>query len=177
MYDHFVKEGFGCTKLKDIRKSDVRRFYNSLLDAKRLKVNTLDSIHTVVHQLFNLAVDDLYIRIDPSDGVMGECKRAHNMDIPKRPALTIPQQEAFIRYTGEIPKYKHWKPLFTFFLGTGCRVSEVAGLRWEDIHMDDGYIDINHNMVYYQRDQGKCYFSSVPQKQKQAHVSSPCSPK
>ena len=159
MYDHFVKEGFGCTKLKDIRKSDVRRFYNSLLDAKRLKVNTLDSIHTVVHQLFNLAVDDLYIRINPSDGVMGECKRAHNMDIPKRPALTIPQQEAFIRYTGEIPKYKHWKPLFTFFLGTGCRVSEVAGLRWEDIHMDDGYIDINHNMVYYQRDQGKCYFS------------------
>ena len=159
MYDHFVKEGFGCTKLKDIRKSDVRRFYNSLLDAKRLKVNTLDSIHTVVHQLFNLAVDDLYIRINPSDGVMGECKRAHNMDIPKRPALTIPQQEAFIRYTGEIPKYKHWKLLFTFFLGTGCRVSEVAGLRWEDIHMDDGYIDINHNMVYYQRDQGKCYFS------------------
>ena len=159
MYDHFVKEGFGCTKLKDIRKSDVRRFYNSLLDAKRLKVNTLDSIHTVVHQLFNLAVDDLYIRINPSDGVMGECKRAHNMDIPKRPALTIPQQEAFIRYTGEIPKYKHWKPLFTFFLGTGCRVSEVVGLRWEDIHMDEGYIDINHNMVYYQRDQGKCYFS------------------
>ncbi len=158
MYEHFVKGEFGCRKLKDIRKSDVRRFYNSLLDAKRLKVNTLDSIHTVVHQLFNLAVDDLYIRMNPSDGVMGECKRAHNVDIPKRRALTISQQEAFIRYIGEVPKYKHWKPLFTFFLGTGCRVSEVVGLRWEDIHMD-GYIDINHNMVYYQRDQGKCYFS------------------
>ena len=25
--------------------------------------------------------------------------------------------------------------------------------------MDEGYIDINHNMVYYQRDKGKCYFS------------------
>lgn len=159
MYEHFVKEEFGWRKLKEIRKSDVRRFYNSLLDAKRMKVNTLDSIHTVVHQLFNLAVDDLYIRINPSDGVMGECKRAHNMDIPKRHALTIPQQKAFIRYTGETAKFRHWKPLFTFFLGTGCRVSEVVGLRWEDIHMDDGYIDINHNMVYYQRDKGKCYFS------------------
>lgn len=159
MYEHFVKEEFGWRKLKEIRKSDVRRFYNSLLDAKCMKVNTLDSIHTVVHQLFNLAVDDLYIRINPSDGVMGECKRAHNMDMPKRHALTIPQQEAFIRYTSETAKYRHWKPLFTFFLGTGCRVSEVVGLRWEDIHMDDGYIDINHNMVYYQRDKGKCYFS------------------
>ena len=159
MYDHFVKKELGQRRLKDIRKSDVCRFYNSLLDAKRLKVNTLDSIHTVIHQLFNLAVEDLYIRINPSDGVMGECKRAHNMDIPKRHALTIPQQEAFIRYTGEVPKYQHWKPLFTFFLGTGCRVSEVVGIRWDDVHMEEGYIDINHNMVYYQRDEGKCYFS------------------
>lgn len=159
MYEHFVKEEFGWRKLKEIRKSDVRRFYNGLLDARCMKVNTLDSIHTVVHQLFNLAVDDLYIRVNPSDGVMGECKRAHNMDVPKRHALTIPQQEAFLRYVGDIPKYRHWKPLFTFFLGTGCRVSEVVGLRWEDVHMDEGYIDINHNMVYYQREQGKCYFS------------------
>lgn len=159
MYEHFVKEEFGWRKLKEIRKSDVRRFYNGLLDARRMKVNTLDSIHMVVHQLFNLAVDDLYIRVNPSDGVMGECKRAHNMDVPKRHALTIPQQEAFLRYVGDIPKYRHWKPLFIFFLGTGCRVSEVVGLRWEDVHMDEGYIDINHNMVYYQREQGKCYFS------------------
>ncbi len=159
MYEHFVMEEFGRRKLRDIRKSDVRRFYNGLLDTKRMKVNTLDSIHTVIHQLFNLAIDDLYIKINPSDGVMGECKRAHNMDTPKRRALTIPQQEAFIRYTGEVPKYRHWKPLFTFFLGTGCRVSEVVGLRWEDVHMEEGYIDINHNMVYYQRDEGKCYFS------------------
>ena len=158
MYEHFVMEEFGRRKLRDIRKSDVRRFYNGLLDTKRMKINTLDSIHTVIHQLFNLAIDDLYIKINPSDGVMGECKRAHNMDTPKRRALTIPQQEAFIRYTGEVPKYRHWKPLFTFFLGTGCRVSEVVGLRWEDVHMEEGYIDINHNMVYYQRDEGKCYF-------------------
>lgn len=149
MYEHFVLEEFGWRKLRDIRKSDVRRFYNGLLDAKRMKINTLDSIHTVIHQLFNLAIDDLYIKINPSDGVMGECKRAHNMDVPKRHALTIPQQEAFIQYTSEVPKYRHWKPLFTFFLGTGCRVSEVVGLRWEDVHIEEGYIDINHNMVYY----------------------------
>ena len=166
MYEHFVMEEFGWRKLRDIRKSDVRRFYNGLLDAKRMKVNTLDSIHTVIHQLFNLAIDDLYIKINPSDGVMGECKRAHNMDIPKRHALTIPEQEAFIKYTTEMPQYRHWKPLFTFFLGTGCRVSEVVGLRWEDVHMEEGYIDINHNMVYYQREEGKCYFSVTTPKTK-----------
>ena len=159
MYEHFVKEELGLRKLKDIRKSDVRRYYNSLLDTKGLKVGTLDALHTIIHQLFNLAVDDCYIVKNPSDGVMGECKKAHNMDIPKRHALTIPQQEAFIQFVGENLKYKHWLPLFTTFLGTGMRVSELVGLRWDDVHLDEGYIEVNHNTVYYQREKGKCYFA------------------
>lgn len=159
MYEHFVKNDFGRRKLRDIRKSDVRRYYNGLLDKKCLKVNTLDGLHTVIHQLFGLAVDDCYIVKNPSDGVMGECKKAHNLDIPKRRALTIPQQEAFIRFVGETLMYRHWLPLFTTFLGTGMRVSELVGLRWEDVHLAEGYIDVNHNTVYYQREKGKCYFA------------------
>lgn len=119
----------------------------------------MESIHTVLHQVFILAVEDGYIRINPSDLVLGDVKRSHNFETPKRHALTIPQQEAFVSYINKSEKYKHWLPLFTFFLGTGCRVSEVVGLRWEDVHMDENYIEINHNMVYYQRDKGKCYFS------------------
>lgn len=113
----------------------------------------------MLHQVFILAVEDGYIRINPSDLVLGDVKRSHNFETPKRHALTIPQQEAFVSYINKSEKYKHWLPLFTFFLGTGCRVSEVVGLRWEDVHMDENYIEINHNMVYYQRDKGKCYFS------------------
>ena len=99
------------------------------------------------------------IRTNPSDEMLADCKRSHNYQATKRHALTIPQQEAFIRYLSKSSVYKHWLPLFTFFLGTGCRVSEVTGIRWEDINMQENYIEINHNMVYYQRDKGKCYFS------------------
>jgi integrase len=159
MYEHFIEPEFGCRKLREIRKSDIRQLYNGLLDAKKMKVNTLDNIHTVLHQVFDVAVDDLYISTNPTNGVMGECKRAHNMDAPKRHALTIPQQTAFIQYISQSETYHHWLPLFTFFLGTGCRVSEVVGLRWQDVDMVENYIEINHNMVYYQRDENKCYFS------------------
>lgn len=159
MYEHFVQNDFGKRKIRDIRKSDVRRFYNGLLNAKSMKVNTLDGLDTVIHQLFNLAVDDCYIAKNPSDGVMGECKRSHNLDAPKRHALTIPQQEAFVGYIREHAKYRHWLPLFTTFLGTGMRVSELVGLRWEDINLEEGYIEVNHNTVYHQREKGKCYFS------------------
>ena len=159
MYEHFVKNDFGNRKIKEIRKSDVRRYYNSIVDSKKMSVATLENIHTVLHQVFILAVEDGYIRSNPSDLVLGDVKRSHNFETPKRHALTIPQQEAFISYISKNEKYKHWLPLFTFFLGTGCRVSEVVGLRWEDIHMDENYVEINHNMVYYQREKGKCYFS------------------
>lgn len=166
MYEHFIEPEFGCRKLKKIKKSDIRHLYNGLLDAKKMKVNTLDNIHTVLHQVFNVAIDDGYISVNPTDRVMAECKRAHNIDIPKRHALTIPQQAAFIQYISATEKYQHWLPLFTFFLGTGCRVSEVVGLRWQDVNMDKGYIEINHNMAYYQREKNQCYFSITTPKTK-----------
>ena len=158
MYEHFVRDTLGRHKLQKIRKSDVRRYYNGLLDTKRLAVQTLDNIHTVLHQVFKIAVEDGYIRLNPSADVLGEVKRAHCYETPKRHALTIPQQEAFLNFLSESNVYGHWLPLFTFFLGTGCRVSEVTGLRWEDVNMKENYVEINHNMVYYQRDKGKCYF-------------------
>ena len=159
MYEHFVKEELGCIKLREIKKSDVRRFYNDLVDTDKMAINTVEGLHTVLHQVFNQAVEDNYIRTNPSDRVMGDCKRVHNFQVPKRHALTIEEQNAFINYIRNTPKYKHWLPLFTFFLGTGARVSEIVGLRWEDVHMEEGFVEINHNTVYYQREKGKCYFS------------------
>ena len=34
-------------------------------------------------------------------------------------------------------------------LGTGLRVGELTGLRWCDIDLEEGIIDVNHNLVYY----------------------------
>lgn len=159
MYEHFLKDNFGCIKLQSVKRSDVRRLYNSLIDTKRMSVSTLESIHTVLHQVFKLAVEDNYIRTNPSDEMFGECKKAHNFETPKRHALTIPQQKAFMNYLKNTPQYRHWLPIFTFFLGTGCRVSEVVGIRWGDINFKYGVIDINHNLVYYKKEQGGCEFS------------------
>ena len=33
--------------------------------------------------------------------------------------------------------------------GTGLRVGEVTGLRWCDVDLEEGIIDVNHTLVYY----------------------------
>jgi integrase len=43
----------------------------------------------------------------------------------------------------------HWWPLFTILLGTGCRIGEGLGLRWEDIDFEKNLISINHSLTYY----------------------------
>ena len=44
-------------------------------------------------------------------------------------------------------------------LGTGLRVGEVTGLRWEDIDLDKKTISVNHTLVYYNHKENGCYFN------------------
>lgn len=80
----------------------------------------------------------------------------------KRRGLTKPEQELLLNYLRTHPTYNHWHPIFAVMIGTGLRVGEVAGLRWCDIDLEEGMIDVNHTLVYYdhrdtERKQG-CYF-------------------
>ncbi len=34
-------------------------------------------------------------------------------------------------------------------MGTGCRICEALGLRWEDLDYENSVISINHSLVYY----------------------------
>lgn len=151
MYDHFVREGFGKKKIAQVKYSDVIQFYQHLLEEENIQVNTLETIHSVLHPTFQLAVRDNIIRTNPSDGVMAEIKKKSKKTCGVRHALTLEQQRAFMNYCRNSRTYWHWVPLFTVMLGTGCRVGEVIGLRWDDIDMEKRLININHSIVYYSR--------------------------
>lgn len=56
--------------------------------------------------------------------------------------------------------------VFTVLLGTGCRVGEIIGLRWEDCDFENNLISINHNLIYRQQDNGKCEFHITTPKTK-----------
>lgn len=149
MYDRFVRDTFGKKKIAEVKYSDVIQFYNYLLEKQELQINTLESIHTLLHPTFQLAVRDEIIRLNPTDGVMAEIKKASKQRAGVRHALTIAQQRAFMEHLANHPIYYHWWPLFTILLGTGCRIGEALGLRWDDLDYEKRTISINHSLVYY----------------------------
>lgn len=148
MYNKYVREDIGKRKIAEIKYSTVKAYYNKLIRELGFKPNSMEIIHTIIHPVFTLAVRDGYIRINPAAGAMAEIKKSHNWEKPKRHALSVQEQAAFINYMSTHKIYNHWLPLFTVLLGTGGRVGEITGLRWEDCDFEDNVISINHNMVY-----------------------------
>ena len=163
MYNTFARPNFGKQRISTLKKSDVKRFYNYLADERGLQASTIDSVHTVLHQVLQMAVDDNYLRSNPSDGVLKELKQSHVFKTEKRRGLTKPEQELLLTFLRNHRTYNHWYPIFAVMVGTGLRVGELAGLRWCDIDLEEGIIDVNHTLVYYDhRDPNSkkgCYFN------------------
>lgn len=163
MYETFVRKQIGDKRISMLKKSDIKRFYNYLADERGLKPATIDNIHTVLHQILDMAVDDDYIRNNPSNNVLKELKQSHIFKTEKRRGLTRPEQELFLSYLKETPSVQNWYPVFAVMVGTGLRVGELTGLRWCDVDIEEGTIYVNHTLVYYDHrtSEGKrgCYFN------------------
>lgn len=124
VYRQFVAPDFGQSRISSIKKTDIKRFYNMLADQRGLKISTIESVHTVLHQVLTTAVEDNYLRSNPSDNVLRELKKEKEFEAVKRKALTIPEQNLFLNYLKRTPKYQHWYPIFAVMMGTGLRVGD-----------------------------------------------------
>ena len=159
MYTQFVEPDFGKNKLVDLKRSDVRGFYNYLADERHVKVNTIDNVHTVLHQVLELGVEDDYLRYNPSDNALKELKKARNFEIDKRRALTIPEQELFESFLRKNGQYHRWYSIFVIMLWTGMRVGEITGL-----DLEEEIISVNHTLVYYstRTEEGQIFAINTP---------------
>ena len=160
MYTQFVAEDIGKFLIRNLKRSDIKRFYNKLVDERGLKIATIDNIHTVLHQVLELAVEDNYVRNNVSDNLLKELKQTHHFEDEHKRALTVAEQELFLEFlASEKTQYHHWYPIFAVMVGTGMRVGEICGLRWEDVDVENGIIDVNHTLVYYNHAVNGCYFN------------------
>lgn len=160
-FDTLIRPSIGKKLVIDIKRSHIRAFYITLLDEKKLSIGSVENVHTVLHQVFQYAVDDDILRKNPCDHILREIKLSYsNLKGAKRQSLTIREEINFLKYLQESPRYARWYPTFFIMANTGLRVGELTGLRWKDIDLDNGIIDVNHTLVYFNHmDDKGSYFS------------------
>lgn len=166
MYTKYVRNDIGKRKIDSIKYSDVKKFYIKLINELGFKPNSIEIIQTIIHPIFTAAVRDGVIRTNPADGVIAEIKKSHNWEKPKRHALTVAQQERFVDFVSQNETYKRWMLLITVLLGTGLRIGEALGLRWDDCDFDTGVIRVDHNLVYRVQESGHCEYHITTPKTK-----------
>ena len=149
MYETYVSDAIGGQYIASVKKSDVKRFFNYLKDERNLKLGTIDGVHTVLHQVLQIAMDDELILNNPADNAIKELMRSHNMHKEKRTALSKEEEKLLLQFISDNHQYNRWYPITLILLETGMRIGEATGLRWCDIDLDEGLINVNHTLVYY----------------------------
>lgn len=152
MYNKNVRNNvLGNMKISDIKKVNIVYFYEKLQESG-ISFGTISFYHKVLSSVFNMAIDYDLIRTNPTkralESVNGSSKR--------KEALTRNQQEGFLAYL-----YLHDRDMYrkvAFLIGTMCRISEFAGLTWDDIDMRERMITIDHQLQYKKFDGEKAEY-------------------
>lgn len=161
VFESLIRPSFGKKRVVQVKRSNVRAFYISLLEDRGVSVSTVENVHNVLQQVFQYAVDDDILRKNPCSNVLKELKKSYiDLKSVKREALTLKQEINFLNFLRESPMYMHWFPVFFIMANTGLRVGELTGLRWKDVDLENGYIDVNHTLIYLSHETGRnCYFT------------------
>lgn len=160
MYEKFVYHALGKKKIIEIDNIDVVAFYNSLYDEKYLQANTIDTIHTVIHQLFKLAIKNNVMRYNPSDEALKELiiedkNKKREQGYTKIKYLSVEEENKLFSFIKNSVEYSRWYPLLKFIDSTGVRVGEVCALQDSDIDYENRTISINKTLVVYTKKNAK----------------------
>ena len=148
LYNKHVRYAIGRKLIGSVKYSDIYKFYMSLSTDSGLKVSTIQTINTILWQLFRMAEKDNLIRRNPVSGAMNDIAKNLKEEPKERHALTIEQQSALLGYVYGNRKYQRYAALITVLLGTGMRIGEALGLTWDDVDFQNNRIFVEHSLSY-----------------------------
>lgn len=149
--NHINGSYLGRMKVSDVKKFDVIRFYTELYTKKKLSRSTINTVHIILSAAFKLAVEDSFLRFNPCTGCMKEIQKNN---VQQRLSLSHEEQEVLVSFVKNDKHYSRYYPMIAMFLGTGIRVSELAGLTWDDVDLENGILIVDHQVIYEKTDNG-----------------------
>ena len=145
------KDEFGHRKIRDIRVSDAQLWFVRL-QKEGYGYSTITSIRGVLRPAFQMAFNEDIILKNPFQFNISEVV---TNDSRQREAMTEEEQDIWMNFIREDPKYQKYYDEFVVLLGTGLRVSEFCGLTMEDLDFKRRRIRVDHQLV---RERGGRYY-------------------
>lgn len=131
--ENYLKPQFGSLCLRDVSVLTVDRYFADLGRSSRLEHESLDKVRDVLSSVLGSAVRYGLLIKNPVEGVRLPRRRRGKKN---KPWITRPQFQSLIELMAE-----PYATMVYVAIYTGLRVSELIGLRWEDVHADSITID------------------------------------
>lgn len=155
LFSAHVYPAIGNRSIGKVKPTEIRQMYQEAVTKHGVAPSTVQKVHSIVYQIFDMAVVDNLIRANPSSNAFRYFAKSNEVVSKPREALTVEQQEKFIDFVYSSHIYSRLGNLFTVLLGTGLRIGEALALTWDDIDFDTGVITIYKTMSYKMGEDGK----------------------
>lgn len=160
IYNKNISPILGNHNINSFVKSDIQQLIDKIAD-DNYKYERQSKIKVILNDMFSRAIEDDLMIKNPAKGV----KLRADKEL-KAFTLTTKQQIEFL----EASKGTFYDNLFNVALNTGLRPGELFALTLDDIHFDEGYIDVNKTLVYQKYLDDTCKtFHIEPPKTKQSY--------
>jgi len=143
----YVIPVLGGRRLDSLSPLDLDELYSSLLATGRrqseggLSPRSVRYIHVVIHKAFADAVKKGTLARNVAE--VASPPSAKSARAPEMKWWTPEQLRTFLDFTAD----EALGPLFRLAAMTGMRRGEVCGLRWSDVDLDAGRIEVRHQLL------------------------------
>ena len=135
--NNHIIPGLGKAPLQKLQPHDVQKFYNKL--SVDLAPKSVKNIHGILHKAMKQAVANGMTRTNPADFcTLPKAKK------PEIKPLGEEEMKAFIRKSLE--KTDTSRLVFAVDTLTGMRQSEILGLTWDNVDLDNGLIYVKQQL-------------------------------
>ncbi len=136
------KEEFGSRRIDKVKLSDARLWLIKLQKDGR-GYSTIHTVRGVVRPAFQMAVDDDLLRKNPFEFQLATVVVN---DSVTREAITRKQERQFLEFIKNDRHFSRYYEGIYILFHTGLRISEFVGLTVSDIDLQNGIINVDHQL-------------------------------
>ena len=164
-YRVYISKYFKNADMRAISVSDIKEYRNWLKSQPSVKGGTLTNSHVnqqmiFVHKMFDVAIANRIRQDNPCNGLR-RLPQQH-----KEMAYYTPEQFKQFDSLFEEDEYS-FQLLYRVLIYTGVRIGEALALTWEQINLDEKYIDVRYS-AYYRN--GKVHIGTVKTSQSNRRI-------